>query len=200
MPRLIGLLARLRGCLLSIFSASGFNFRLCIYSPICITSRFIHFGERVLIYNNARIQGISSYQGISYAPSIVINSGVTIQQNIHLTCAESIIIGENTAIAANVTITDIDHPYLDIKTPIEFQPLRVKPVEIGADCKLYNNVVILQGVTIGKHVTIGANSVVNKSLPNYCVAVGIPAKIVKRYDFITQTWRKTDPQGNFIEK
>lgn len=48
-------------------------------------------------------------------------------------------------------------------------------------------------------MTIGANSVVTKNIPDYCVAVGIPACIVKRYCFETQSWRKTDAQGNFID-
>lgn len=44
----------------------------------------------------------------------------------------------------------------------------------------------------GKPCVIGANSVVTHNLPDYCVAVGIPAKIIKRYNFETQQWEKTD--------
>lgn len=108
----------------------------------------------------------------------------------HLTCANSIIIGKYTAIAANVTITDINHPYVDVDTPIEKQDIEVGYVRIGEDSKIYNNVVILPNVTIGKHVTIGANSVVDKDIPDYCVAVGIPAKVIKKYDFETNKWIK----------
>ena len=46
---------------------------------------------------------------------------------------------------------------------------------------------------------IGANSVVTKDIPDYCVAVGAPARIVKRYCFEMQSWRKTDPSGNFVD-
>ena len=48
-------------------------------------------------------------------------------------------------------------------------------------------------------VNIGANSVVSGIFPDYCVIVGAPAKIVKRYCFEQQKWRKTDNKGNFIE-
>ena len=60
------------------------------------------------------------------------------------------------------------------------------------------NSVILPGTELGDHCVVGANSVVSGSFPNYSVLVGAPAKIIKRYDFATQTWRKTDSKGNFI--
>ena len=104
---------------------------------------------------------------------------MTIQQNIHLTCANLVEIGENTALAANVNITDIHHPYVDINTPIERQDIEVKSVKIGKDCKIYNNVAILLGTIIG--VTVGANSVVKGVFPDYCVIVGMLAYIIKRH-------------------
>lgn len=127
-----------------------------------------------------------------------MHDGVRIQQNLHLTCASRIEIGENTAIAANVTITDIHHPYTDIDTPIEKQDLEVHPVKIGKDCKIYNNAVILPGTVIGNHVSIGANSVVKGTFPDNCVVAGIPAVILKKYDASIGEWRKTDKGGNFI--
>ncbi len=159
-----------------------------IINPIIITPRFIELGEKVYIGHHARIQGVENYLGVRFNPSIIIKDGVSIQQNIHLTCANLIIIGKNTAVAANVTITDIHHPYDDISLPIEQQKLVVNEVVIGEDCKIYNNVVILPGVHIGKHVTIGANSVVTHNIPDFCVAVGNPAKVMKKYDFEQKKW------------
>lgn len=169
-----------------------------IIKPIHITPQYIKFGKHVMIYYYGRIDGVSKYNSQRFTPLITFGDYVRIQQNLHLTCAESITIGENTAIAANVTITDIHHPYNDIDIPIERQDLEVKSVKIGKDCKIYNNVVILPGTTIGDHVTIGANSVVRGDYPDYCVAVGMPAIIIKRYDTSTCQWRKTDIKGNFI--
>lgn len=175
------------------------TFSSIIHPTNSITPEYVECGEQVYIGFNARIQGIKQYNKIKFSPKIVLENGVSIQQNIHLTCANSVTIGKNTAIAANVTITDIHHPYKDIDTPIEKQDIEVGFVHIGEDCKIYNNAVILPNVTIGKHVTVGANSVVNQDIPDYCVAVGIPAKIIKRYDFTTQSWRKTNPRGEFID-
>lgn len=161
-----------------------------LINPLKITPESIILGDRVSIGNNARIEGIKNYEDKKFDPQIILNDGVTIQQNIHLTCAESIEIGENTAIAANVTITDIHHPYDDIHLPIEQQNITTKPVYIGEGCKIYNNVVIMQGTKIGKHCTIGANSIVSGDFDDYCVIVGAPAKIVKKYNSGTKIWEK----------
>ena len=169
-----------------------------IIKPIHLTPSAIEMHEHVLIYYHARILGVDNYGSSTFHPHIIFNKGVSVQQNLHLTCAESVIIGENTAIAANVSITDIHHPYENIDVPIEKQELRVKPVIIGADCKINNNVVVLPGTIIGKHCVIGANAVVSGVFPDYCVIVGIPARIVKRYDFGSKQWKETDKNGDFL--
>lgn len=166
--------------------------------PIHITPKYIELGERVSIWYHARIEGIRKYNNTIYTPRIIIHDGVSVQQNLHLTCACQIEIGDNTAIAANVTITDIHHPYTDVTIPIEKQDLEVASVKIGRDCKIYNNVVILPGTVIGNHVTVGANSVVKGTYLDNCVVAGIPAVIVKRYDSAMGEWRKTDKRGIFI--
>lgn len=169
-----------------------------VKKPIHITPKYIELGENVSIWYNARVEGVSKYNEVTFTPRIVMHDGVRIQQNLHLTCASRIEIGENTAIAANVTITDIHHPYTDINKPIESQDLEVSPVKIGKDCKIYNNAVVLPGTVIGNHVTIGANSVVKGTFPDFCVVAGIPGVIIKRYDSATGEWRKTDKTGSYI--
>lgn len=159
-------------------------------SPLILTPGCIVCKERVYVAKHARMEGIVQYNERRFTPSIVLEEGVTIQQNLHLTCAEKITVGRNTAVGANVTITDIHHPYEEISIPIEHQDIRVAPVSIGEDCKIYNNAVILPGVSVGNHVTIGANSVVAADIPDYSVAVGAPARVVKQYDFGTGRWEK----------
>ena len=177
-----------RWCYLPFFKELGI--KSYFISPIKLTSRFIVCKAYVYIGHHARIEGIRKYNARQFKPLIVLEDHVTIQQNLHLTCAEKITIGHNTAIAANVTITDINHPYVNITIPVEQQDIEVSPVCIGEDCKIYNNVVILPGVNIGKHVVIGANSVVNRDIPDYSVAVGIPAKVIKQYNFNTRSWER----------
>jgi acetyltransferase-like isoleucine patch superfamily enzyme len=172
--------------------------KVFFYKPMLLTPSFITANDNVFVHFNARIEGVTSYGGIDYSPEIILDDNCTVQQNIHLTCAKRVYIGKYTSIAANVTITDIHHPYEDISIPIEKQKLLVDPVLIGSECKIYNNVVILPGTTIGKHCTIGANSVVSGNIPDYSVVVGIPGRIIKRYKGDIKEWVKTDKDGNFI--
>ena len=63
-----------------------------------------------------------------------------------------------------------------------------KGIEIGDDSWIGINSVIVGNVRIGKHCVIGANSVVNKNIPDYSIAVGSPAKVIKRYNFEKKEW------------
>lgn len=175
-----------------------FHYLSRVRKAIVITPKYISIGKAVVIEKNSRIEGVTQYMGRSFTPNIIFHDGVTIQQNCHITCANRIEIFDNTAIAANVTITDIHHPYDDISIPIERQNIKVKEVIIGEDSKIYNGAVIVSGVHIGKHVTVGANSVVTHDIPDYCVAVGLPARIIKRFDFDKGAWRNTNGDGSFI--
>ena len=153
-----------------------------------ITPQYIVLKPRVLIHQHCRIQGISEYGTTKYEPLIVFDEGASSQQNLHLTCAESVYIGKDTALAANVTVTDINHSYEDVRVPVERQELKVAPVYIGNGCKIYNNAVILPGVRIGDHCVVGANSVVTSDLPDYCVAAGAPACVIRHYDWAKRAW------------
>ena len=170
--------------------------------PTCRISgkQHISVGACTLIGKMARIEAVIQYAGVAYAPRIVIGDNVCINQNFHCTCAKLISIGSGTSITANCGIFDIIHPYEDISVNPREAEIKVLPIRIGKDCLIGMNSVILPGTELGDHCVVGANSVVSGSFPNYSVLVGAPAKIIKRYDFATQTWRKTDPQGNFIEQ
>lgn len=92
---------------------------------------------------------------------------------------ESITIGENVLIAEHVTIRDQDHAM----TPTAGQGrvgFTSSPVVIGDNVWLGAKVTVIQGVTIGNNVVVGANSVVTHDLPDNCVAVGAPARVVRQ--------------------
>ena len=81
-------------------------------------------------------------------------------------------------------ITDCDHEYRDVNIPVIDQGIvqRGQRVSIGDGSYIGINAVIVGNVKIGKHCVIGANSVVTKDVPDYCVAVGSPAKVIKRIE------------------
>lgn len=148
----------------------------------------IYIGSNVLIRPHIRIEAIKKFLEKDYKPKITINDGTTIEQCCHITCANEVFIGKNVTIAAFSMITDIDHEYQDIKKGILQQGLIVKKTIIGDETFIGMGSRIMPGVTIGKHCIIGTNSIVISDIPEYCVAVGAPAKVVKKYDFDKEQW------------
>jgi len=64
------------------------------------------------------------------------------------------------------------------------------PVKIGKNVWLGEGVIVMPGVTIGDGSVIGAHSVVSKNIPPACVAVGTPARVVKKYSFEKKCWER----------
>lgn len=117
-----------------------------------------------------------------------IGHGCIFGFNNHITAVESVRIGNHVLTANNVYISDNLHAYEDIVTPIILQPVRVKaPVVIGEGSWLGENVAVI-GARIGRNCVIGANAVVTRDIPDYCVAVGIPARIIRHFDPLQRTW------------
>jgi acetyltransferase-like isoleucine patch superfamily enzyme len=157
----------------------------------------VHIGVGVQIRDHARIETVKSRAGKSYSPRIEIGDQTSIEQGFHITCAEKIVIGKKVAITEYVGIFDIWHEYSDISIPIVDQSLKTAPVSIGDSCLIGMGVVIQPGVSIGRNTVIGANSVVTKSIPQYCVAVGAPARVIRHYDLPSGKWLNGPPKvGN----
>jgi acetyltransferase-like isoleucine patch superfamily enzyme len=124
---------------------------------------------------------------------IEIGNNVHIGINNIIGARKKIVLEENVLIGPHVMIGDHSHQYENIHIPIKFQTAtECGTVRIERDCWIGANVFILPKVTIGRHSVIGANSVVNQNVPPYSVAVGAPARVVKRYDIESKQWVKTD--------
>lgn len=136
---------------------------------------------------------------INDAGEVVLKFGENVQMNdyVHITAAKSVEIGDNVLMASKIYISDCSHgSYLGdsndsspLSTPID-RPLSVKPVKIEKNVWLGEFVSVLPGVTIGQGTIVGANSVVSKSLPPNVIAVGAPAKPIKKFNFETNQWEK----------
>lgn len=123
---------------------------------------------------------------------LVIEDGCSIGNFNHIYSTHRVVLHKNVLTADKVYISDNLHGYEDISTPINHQPIVQKShVEIGEGSWLGENVCVI-GAKIGKHCVIGANSVVTKDIPDYCVAVGSPARVIKQFDFNENKWKRTD--------
>ncbi|CAN5464379.1 acyltransferase [soil metagenome] len=99
-------------------------------------------------------------------------------------------IGNYVMLAQNIVISGLNHGYEDITLSPRQQKVITKQISIADNVWIGANSVITAGVTIGKHAVIGAGSVVTKDIPEYSVAVGNPARVIKKYNFETNTWQK----------
>lgn len=99
-------------------------------------------------------------------------------------------IGNHVNLAQNITVTGLNHNFEDISLHIDEQGVDTIPVVIEDDVWIGANAVILPGVTVGKHSVVAAGSVVSRSVPPYSVCAGVPAKVIKQYDFEQKEWVK----------
>jgi len=175
--------------------------RLCFYSfgkksvvcpPLRFSNlRFAAIGANVNINSNCWIQTVVENGAKPNKPLLTIHDNVSIGMNATISAAKNIVIREHVLLGRNVFISDHNHEFKDINIPIALQGIRsAVDVIIGEQTWIGHNAVILPGAKIGKHCIIGANSVVNSEIGDYCVAVGAPAKIVGRYNGKTGVWDK----------
>lgn len=135
-------------------------------------------GERL------KLRTFSEWQGVNYTPKITIGNNVCIQSDCHISAINSVEIGDNVLMASFVYISDHQHGmpnYSDVRAtpPIQRMLSSKGAVRIGNGVWIGEKATILPGVTIGECSIIGANSVVTKDIPPYCIACGNPAKVIK---------------------
>ena len=168
--------------------------------------KYIKFGENFTTGTGCRIEAYNfqdSHNAKSIknknTPQLIIGNNVQINDYVHLSCANSLIIGDNVLIASKVYISDLNHGNYSFSKDFEHSKpeeiakerrIFTKPVKICENVWLGENVSVLPGTVIGKNSIIGANSVVSKNIPENCIAVGNPAKVIKKYNFETKKWEK----------
>lgn len=153
--------------------------------------RFVHVGNHVRIKRNTSIN-LHPKDKKAKGTLLFIGDDVIISESCFISACNRITIEENVGISPNVMIIDNSRKPGDIGRPSKEQDLKIGYVHIGADSWIAYGACVLPNVTIGKHCIIGALSVVNRDIPPYSVAVGSPAKVVKRYDFDRGEWVKVD--------
>jgi acetyltransferase-like isoleucine patch superfamily enzyme len=163
------------------FGAFGEGSVICYPPNTIMNERYIHIGAGTLIGPGVALSaGMLPGQECVSDPVVSIGDRCLIGRGSGIVGHLSIELGDDVWTGHYVYITDQNHGYDDLETPIsrQFQPER--PVRIGSGSWLGHGTVVLPGVTIGRNVVVGANSVVTDDLPDGCVAVGAPARVVRQ--------------------
>lgn len=161
-----------------------------MWKPTTIfNEQYISIGDDVLIGPGVALSaGMVPGQECLVTPVVTIGDRCLIGRGSGIVGHFSISIGNDVWTGHHVYITDQNHGYEDITIPISKQSQPERAVSIGDGSWLGHGSVVLPGVTIGRHVVIGANSVVTKDIPDFSVAVGVPAKVIRRFDESRQKW------------
>jgi acetyltransferase-like isoleucine patch superfamily enzyme len=157
-------------------------------NPHVVTEGFVFLGRRVELYARrgygrlvlgrwvhiAEGNAIRCHEG-----TLRIGDKCVFGKDNTVNCYLDIEFGAATIVADWVYVCDFDHVFADITTPIKDQGIVKSPVRIGPDVWVGTKVSVLRGVTVGRGCVLAAHALVNKDIPAYSVAVGVPARVVR---------------------
>lgn len=152
-------------------------------------------GAKIHLSNNVKIMPQAML--VSLQGNIEIGEKTEVSMYSRVASMGLVKIGSHVLMGPHVFIADYNHEYHNPTIPVMYQGNSFTPkadgspnLVIGDGTWIGTNVVIVGNIHIGKNCVIGANSVVTKDVPDYSVAVGIPAKVIKKYDFEKDEWVK----------
>jgi acetyltransferase-like isoleucine patch superfamily enzyme len=163
--------------------------------PVYIRNRrLIEFGPGFTSGVGLRIEAF----GADGDPArIRIGRAVQVNDYVHIGAVQSVRIGDNVLIASKVFISDHNHgaysgdaPHDSPDVPPNLRPLSSAPVVIEDNVWIGEFVSVLPGVTIGRGSIIGSMSVVTRDVPPDSIAVGSPARVIKRFSRQTGRWER----------
>jgi len=162
------------------FRAFGAGSAICFPVAALFGERYIEVGAGTVMGPYMSLSaGVSPSHELDTEAVVSIGDRCLIGKGSGIVGHERIEIGDDVFTGHQVYITDANHGYEDPDLPIGRQFAPPRPVRIGSGSWLGHGSIVLPGVTIGEHVVVGAGSVVTDDLPDFTVAVGNPARVVR---------------------
>jgi acetyltransferase-like isoleucine patch superfamily enzyme len=175
------------------FGGFGQGSAVCFPVAALFGEEYIRIGAGSMIGPYSSLSaGVSPGHVPDRDPVIEIGDRTVIGKGSGIVGHREIVIGDDVWTGHHVYITDANHGYEDVHTPIGKQFSAPRPVHIGSDSWLGHGAMVLPGATIGRHVVVGAGAVVTGELPDFSVAVGNPARVIRRY-VLGEGWVATGP-------
>ena len=166
-----------------------------------VNTNRIHIGDDIWIGPDSLIIAVTEYPTMpmqdpknkkinqTFDPIIRIGNRVTATGGLQIAAHKEITIEDDVMFASNINMTDGLHGYENANKPYKYQNMfKIAPITIKRGCWIGQNVVILPGVSIGEFTIIGSNSIVTKNIPDKCIAVGSPTKVIKKWDEVKRNW------------
>jgi acetyltransferase-like isoleucine patch superfamily enzyme len=155
---------------------------ICFPVAALFNERYIHIGSGTMIGPLCAISaGMVPGQQCVTDPVVRIGDRCLIGRGSSIVGHLNIEIGDDVWTGPHVYVTDQNHGYEDLDLPISKQVMPELPVHIGNGSWLGTGTVVLPGAWIGDHVVVAAGSVVTGRLPDFSVAAGVPARVVRRH-------------------
>ena len=162
------------------FGAFGRGSLICFPPATIMNERYIRIGSNTMIGPDVSLSaGMVPGQECVTDPVVRIGDRCLIGRGSGIVGHLAIDIGDDVWTGHYVYITDQNHGYDDPRLPISKQSQPERPVIIGDGSWLGHGTVVLPGAHIGRHVVIGANSVVTGEIPDFSVAAGAPARVIR---------------------
>jgi acetyltransferase-like isoleucine patch superfamily enzyme len=164
------------------FRSFGTRSVICFPVTALYGEQYIDLGDGCILGPSCTLSaGIAPGHVVDPAPGVRIGNGVLLGKGSGVVAHASVEIGDDVFTGHHVYITDANHGYEDTTTSIGRQFAPPRPVAIGAGSWIGHGSVVLPGAQIGRNVAVGAGSVVTGVIPDFSVAVGNPARVIRRY-------------------
>lgn len=164
------------------FREFGASSAICFPPAALFGERYISVGEGTVVGPYSTLSaGVSPEHELGDVEIVRIGDRCLIGNGSGIVAHERVVIGDDVFTGHHVYITDANHGYEDVATPPGRQFAPSRPVAIGDGAWLGHGAIVLPGAVVGRHTIVGAGTVVTGHLPDFCVAVGNPARVIRRY-------------------
>lgn len=179
---------------------------LGIGSNVTLSSGTELHGPHRFLFGNDVFIGEGSTLAIVYereAPGAMLTfgDGVWCNKRCYFAAANEIVIGKKVIFAPDVYVADSAYDFRDVNAPIMHQGIHTitNRIEIGDFSWIGIRVAILGNLAIGRGCVIAANSVVTKSVPDYCVVAGQPGRVIRAFDSRAKDWVRVVSAENLAD-
>ncbi|MBO9374349.1 MAG: acyltransferase [Chloroflexus sp.] len=137
----------------------------------------ITIGDESMVMKNA-ILHVYNFRNLPHS-HITVGRRSLIGEGCILRGQGGITIGDDVYLGTLVQILAVNHVFYDTTRPISMQGITAQGISIGDGSWIGSGAIILDGVRIGRNVVVGAGAVVTRDVPDYCIAVGNPARVIR---------------------